>query len=492
MAESQKTKLEESAQIIREWKKDPVKFVRDNFGVEPDEWQREVLEAFPSQDPDKMRQSLQACVGPGKSAVMAWCGWNFMACYGDKGQHPKGAAVSITSANLKDNLWAEMSKWRQRSAFLMQYFEWTQSRVFAKQHPETWFISARSWPKTANSDEQGRVLSGLHSEFVLYLIDESGDIPPPVLRAAEQGLSNCLWGKIMQAGNPTSQQGMLYQAATAERDIWHITRITSDPGDPKRSPRVSADWAAEQIRKYGRDNPWVMSSVLGMFPPGGLNTLLGIEEVLESMKRVAPIEDYEYSQKRIGCDVARFGSDATVLFKRQGLMSWPPEEMRGARTNEIAARLMKTRTEFSSEIEFVDGTGGYGAGVIDSYLQAGEVAMEINFSGKAIDPRYFNKRSEMWFEMAAWVKRGGCLPNDPQLAKELSAPTYTYQNGKFRLEEKDQIKDRLGYSPDKADALCLTFALPETPQSVALPGMPNESAKLLSDFDPYSDERMRG
>ena len=42
-------------------------------------------------------RALQAWAGPGKSAVLAWYAWNLLGCYGDKGEHPKGAAVSITN-----------------------------------------------------------------------------------------------------------------------------------------------------------------------------------------------------------------------------------------------------------------------------------------------------------------------------------------------------------------------------------------------------------
>jgi hypothetical protein len=62
------------------------------------------------------------------------------------------------------------------------------------------------------------------------------------------------------------------------------------------------------------------------------------------------------------------------------------------------------------------------------------------------------------------VKTGCALPNVPQLVRELTAPTYEFRNGKFRLEETEQIKARLGFSPDIADALALTFAMPLPPR----------------------------
>jgi hypothetical protein len=144
---------------IRKWRQDPVFFVRDQFGIEPDEWQKEVLMAFANKSVPRI--AMEACVGPGKSCVEAWIAWNFLCCYGSKGEHPKGAAVSVTADNLKDNLWPEIAKWQGRSKFLSKAYTWTKERIFLNEHPETWFISARSFSKTADPETQGRTLSGL-------------------------------------------------------------------------------------------------------------------------------------------------------------------------------------------------------------------------------------------------------------------------------------------------------------------------------------------
>lgn len=474
---------------LKVWKENPAQFAYDQFKFEPDKWQKEVLDVFPSQDPDKMRISLQACAGPGKTAVLAICGWNFLSCYGSPGDHPKGAAVSITADNLSDNLWPEFAKWQSRSPFLLNAFQWTKTRIFANHHPETWFLSARSWSKTADAEEQGRTLSGLHSKDVLVLVDESGDVPESVLKAGEQALSNCRWGKIIQAGNPTSTTGILYAAATKLRAQWYIIRITGDPDDPNRSPRIDIEWARDQIKQYGRDNPWVMSYILGQFPPDALNTLIGLQDVENALGKHLSEDKYMYSQKRLGVDVARFGDDSTVIFPRQGLAAMKFVVMRGAKTNEIAARVAAAKAKWGSEQEMIDGTGGWGAGVIDSMIQAGYSPLEIQFAGKPIDPRYLNKRAEMWFAMANWLKRGGVIPNDAQLAKELTAPLYMFQNGKFQLESKEQIKKRLGFSPDRADALALTFALPEMPARVEYP-FPVQAQERRSDWDPFDTSRL--
>lgn len=474
---------------IKRWRDNSLLFVTEELKAQPDKWQEQALLAY--DDPKIQRISLQACAGPGKSALEAWIGLHFMSCYGDIGDHPKGAAVSITSDNLKDNLWPEFAKWQGRSEFLKKAFTWNSERLYANDHPETWFISARTWSKTASAEEQGKTLSGLHSGFVLVLVDESGGIPLTVARAGEQALSKCRVGKIIQAGNPLNRDGMLYAAATTLRHLWHVIRITGDPDDPNRSPRIDLDWAKEQIRTYGRDNPWVMAYILGEFPPSSINVLLGPEEVEAAMRRVIPAASYAYSQKRLGIDVAREGDDRTVLFPRQGLQSFPPVEMRNERGPAIAARAALAKEKWNWETCFVDDTGGFGAAVEDSMLQGGIPHVPINFAGKADDPRYLNKRAEMWFRLSEWVKRGGGLPNLAQLTRELTTPTYTLVNGKFQIEPKDQIKKRLGFSPDLADALALTFAWVEMPAG-NIDGVPfSHGAALKSDFDPYADNQKR-
>lgn len=475
-----------SATTIRSWRESPRKFAYDNFGFVPDAWQGEALDLLASPLPEDQHIGMKACAGPGKSAVLALSGWWFLATQGDIGQHPKGVAVSITRENLRDNLWAEFAKWRNASPYLTHAFRWTAERVFAKDHPETWFIAARGFSKKANADEQGRTLSGLHSEYIFYVIDEGGDIPVPVIKASEQGLSNCKFGKVMMAGNPTSLQGALHHVATELREQWRIIEITGDPDDKRRSPRINKEWAREQIKLYGRDNPWVMAYILGQFPPSSINTLLGPDDVTAAFNRHLVSPDYDWAQKRTGTDVAREGDDMSVIFKRQGLMSYPAIKLRNLDSFQLSSRLANEKVRFDSELDFVDNTGGWGGGVVDACKQANMPIVAINFSSKPDDPRYYNKRAEMWFRLAKWIKEGGALALDDQLLKELTTPTYTFKNGKFLMEEKKQIKARLGFSPDIADAAALTFARAEMPRKLLLRQRAAEKAAPKV-YDPFED-----
>ena len=457
--------------------------------MEPDAWQKRGLIAFVSEDIETIRICLKACAGPGKSALLAWCGWLFLSCYGEKGEHPKGAAVSITADNLKDNLWVEFSKWQQRSEFLKSAFKWTKTKIYANDHPETWFLSARSFPQSANKEEIGKTLSGVHGKYVLFLIDESGAIPVEVGNAAEQAVGEAIENggfiKIMQAGNPLTTDGLLY--ASSMSDDWLVITITGDPDDPDRSPRINKEWAAAQIKKHGRENPWVMAYILGLFPKSAINTLLSIDDVMQAMERDISEDKYNFMQKRLGVDVARFGLDKTIIFPRQGLAAFNFIEMSQARSDEIAARVAQAKQKWGSEVEYIDGTGGYGSGVVDSLLLAGHAPREINFSSSPSSENYFNKRAEIWFRMADWVKRGGVLPNNQKLRKELASVTYTFQNGKFKLESKDMIKKRLGFSPDIADALALTFSDPEMRAVNPLLASIEKKQALKSDYDPFEN-----
>lgn len=474
-----------AAEALRTWRADPVRFVRDLFRAEPDEWQADALKAWGSDDP-RVRLALQACAGPGKSTVLAWCGWHALMCFSDGESHPNGFAVSITGDNLKDGLWKELAVWYARSPVLQAAFELTAEKIFAREAPQTWFLRARTFSKSADTEAQGRTLSGLHSPYIFYLLDETGDMPPAIGRSAEQGMNNCRWGRILQAGNPTSHTGLLYQSVGDHAHLWTTIRITGDPEDEKRSPRIPVEWAAEQIQLYGRDNPWVMAYILGRFPPGALNALLTPDEVRDAMGRHLKPDAYNWSQKRLGIDCARFGDDRTVLFPRQGLAAFTPVELRGKRGHEIANRALLAKQRWQWELVMLDSTGGWGQSAEDALIVAGEAPVAVQFHAPATDARYANRRAEMHWGLAEWVKRGGALPNVPGLVPELTELTYTFKGGKLLMEPKELMKKRLGYSPDLADALALTFALPDMPAApTPFPGLQRQSAKSW-DYDPYA------
>ena len=167
----------------------------------------------------------------------------------------------------------------------------------------------------------------------------------------------------------------------------------------------------------------------------------------------------------IGLDIARFGDDKTSFCFRRGRLCIRFETYQkhdNVSVANIATNLIRTMHPHRI---FMD-IGGQGAGVFDILKDRGfaEIIRGVYFGEKALNQeRYFNRRAEMWDEIRAWLESEPPvqLPTDEELFDDLTSINKKYdRKGRLCLEEKDEIKKRLGRSPDKADALALTFAEP--------------------------------
>lgn len=441
------------AGVLAAWRKSPSKMVRDLFGVEPEPWQEEALEAFPNHQ----RLCFKASKGVGKTCLEAWLIWNFLLTR----PHPKIAATAISGANLSDNLWTELALWQNKSPLLASTFTWTKTRIFANAYPETWWCSARTSPQAADKTQQANTLAGLHADYIMFVLDESGGMPRAIMASAEAALSSCKEGHLVQAGNPTHLEGPLYDACTVERRLWKIIDINGDPDNPKRASRVSIEWARQQIEKYGRDNPYVLVNVFGQFPPSSLNALIGPDEVSAAMKRYYREGEIGKAPKILGVDVAQMGDDSSVIASRQGIQMFPLMKYRNIDSTQGAGQVARKWNDWEADAAFIDNTGGFGAGWVDQLRLLGKAPIGIHFSGQANQKeRYFNKRAEMAFEFVEWIKRGGALPENSELLAALTQTTYSFKGDRLILEPKDDVKLKLGYSPDEMDAAMLTFAEP--------------------------------
>ncbi len=488
-------KVNEAVETMKRWRAHPAQFVREVFKVTPDQWQEDVLEAFPHNP----RQAMTACKGPGKTALLAWIGWHFLATR----VNARCAALSITADTLRDTLWAEFGKWYAKSALLQAYFQVDGERITSKEQPKTWWLSARSYPRSANPADQATALQGLHEDNALILIDEAGGVPRSVLATAEAVLTGGKDQHIVLAGNPNNQNSALGHAAVTQRAMWHVTEITGDPDDPKRASRVDPEWCRQQITAWGRDNPWVLVNVFGRFPPGGLNTLLTPEDVLTAQRRNPNELDYQGFPLIIGVDVARFGDDEIVFFLRRGKIAYPPLRMRNLDTVFVASHLSRIAAEKRADSLQIDITGS--AGVYDVVKNMGHhEALGVQFGGDALDKRKFkNKRAEIWCSMANEIKEGLALPKVDEMVLGLSTVTYAYDAmGRLQIEDKDQIKARIGRSPDLEDALACTYAYPVAIQPKTLSGLPASLSSLIdgslhrrgTDYDPFQryEDEMKG
>lgn len=165
----------------------------------------------------------------------------------------------------------------------------------------------------------------------------------------------------------------------------------------------------------------------------------------------------------IGLDIARFGDDSTVFCFRKGRFCSRFEVYNQYDTVEVANLTTHFIQQYHPARVFMD-IGGQGAGVYDILKDRGygRIVRGIYFGGKAMNSdRYTNRRAEMWDSVRAWLGEDVQLPYDESLLDELVSVNKKYDKmGRLQLEEKEEVKKRLGRSPDKADALALTFAEP--------------------------------
>ena len=226
------------------------------------------------------------------------------------------------------------------------------------------------------------------------------------------------------------------------------------------------------------------------FTAANANALLGVDEVTAASQRVLEPSHYDFAPKVLGVDVAWQGGDRSVMFPRQGLMAFQPVIAHGLPEKMFAARVAQGIDKWQPDAVFIDTTGGYGGEVCSRLRDYGYVVQGVVFSWKAADERFQNLRAEMHWKLAEWIREGASIPANPALIAELCAPSYTNDNAANRLalESKDDIRSRLGVSPDLADALALTFAFPVASRS-QYERYGRSTGKALTEYD--LDARLR-
>lgn len=197
------------------------------------------------------------------------------------------------------------------------------------------------------------------------------------------------------------------------------------------------------------------------FTASASNVVIPIDVVTEAAARSIRPDQVQGLPLIMAVDVARFGDDDSYITLRQGLWMDKQIKLHGLNTMELASQIANLYWKRRPDLLVIDG-GAMGPGVIDRLRQMGIPVTEINFQQRAINPeRYANIRAEMYFNALEWLKQGGCIPDDPDLKAELTVTEYKFTSaGKIILQPKEEIKELTGRSPDAADSMALTFAVP--------------------------------
>lgn len=217
---------------------------------------------------------------------------------------------------------------------------------------------------------------------------------------------------------------------------WSVMKLdcySTDALAPEEIERLKGEMSEAEFRQ----------EMLCDFSASTMDTLISLDLVETACKRFYHRDQYEFAPRILGVDVAfAEDGDRSVVFPRQGLVALPPDAERGIDNMQLADKIMRRWDAWKASACFID--AGRGEGVYSRLQQLNYPAQMVDFGGKPGNPRYVNKKTEMWFEMWQWLRDGGAMPNMPDLKQDLCTPKYDSNNAanKLQLERKDKIRER--------------------------------------------------
>jgi phage terminase large subunit len=322
------------------------------------------------------------------------------------------------------------------------------------------------------TDETDRI-GGYSGGYLLFIIDEASGVGNDIFEALD---GNSAGGaKFLLLGNPLRRSGHFYEANKSAKlkDTYKRFRISSRDTPTARGLKeikglATKKWADELLKRWGPKDPRYQVRVLGEYPDQGNNAVIDSSEIREAINRYEATEGS--GPLVFGLDPARFGEDEPALCARRGHKTFPIEILPKGDGPALAASCrnfaLALAREEGLEVEddsplavFVD-VIGIGASAYDALKQYDDIrAVAVNVANASKRPEeYQNLRDELYFEVQEFLKEGGALPDDEELRQELEAHEYDFdRQGRCKVIPKDRIKEAIGRSPNRSDALALSL-----------------------------------
>lgn len=315
---------------------------------------------------------------------------------------------------------------------------------------------ADDWMAIGLSTKEPTRFQGHHGERVMIVFDEATGVDPGIWESAE-GVAVGENDRFLAIGNPTDPTSQFKVAC--DSPLWNVIRLSSVDHPNVVEDRtvvpgaVSKSWVDEHRESYGgEDTSLFRARVAGLWPEQGPDMLISLAWVEAAVRRWK--EERAGKVEAVGCDVARFGSDETVMvtIRENGYVDLP-ESFRGQDTMETAGRL----TAMGAPTTGVD-DAGLGGGVTDKLRENKVDVVAVNAGAGARDGKTFaNRRAEMYWMVRELLRAGDlALPDHAMLAADLTNTKYGFNSrGLIKIESKDDIRERLKRSPDYGDALAI-------------------------------------
>lgn len=458
---------------------DPAWWVNKVLGDIPWQKQIEILESVR----DQSETSVKSCHGAGKSFIAArtalWFLYNF---------YPSLVLTTApTDRQVKGILWKEIRTAHAKSKYPLG----GEVLIQELKLDTNWFAMGFTAPEYDPDRFQG-----YHEANILVIVDEAAGVGAPISEAID-GILSTGFARRLNIGNPTDSSGPFGQSFkfsdvsrisisafdTPNFTAFGITEADIESGawkekvgDPLPYPSlVSPEWVATRLKRWGKDSPMYMSRVRAIFPGAGPNALIPLIWVEAAQGRQDIAAE---GPLVIGVDVARFGDDSTAIAPRRGKVVPWVTEYRKEDTMETVGRVIleakRAEKHFNVPVYSIGvDVIGVGSGVADRLREVVReegypwLVVDVNVA-ESVKGEYLDKgdpapdshRDELWWEVREWLKEGASLPADDDiLAGELTSPIFKVTSkGKIKIESKDDMKKRGLPSPNKADAVCITFS----------------------------------
>lgn len=450
----------------------------------PRSWQTDINRVIRDHlaDPATRYEPLQISVasghGIGKSAEMGMLSNWAMSCFDDA----KVLMTANTEPQLRTKTAPEVGKWFKMS-LTAAWFDVQAMSIKSRdpQHGDSWRMDFLTW-----SEHNTEAFAGMHNKgkIILLLFDEASKIHDKVWEVAEGAMTDentvIIW---VVFGNPTRNSGRFRECFRRFRHRWVNRQI-----DSRTVEGTNKKYLQKLVDDHGEDSDVVKYRVRGQFPAQSAMQFISADDVDKARAVHLRKGSYAFAPVILGVDPAWTGDDKLEIMLRQGLYSKSLASIaRNDNDVEVANLIARLEDEHQADAVFVD--AGYGTGIVSAGQVMGRSWRLIWFSGKPIDPGYLNKRAEMWGTGKRWIKAGGAIdPKDEDIYQDLIGPeTVPRLDGKVQLESKEDMKDRGLPSPNKGDALMLTFAEPVAKKDrTGINGGIGGGNMVAVDYDPLS------
>lgn len=428
---------------------DPVAFAIEALGVSPWSRQAEVLRAIAVE----MRVAVRSGHKTGKSELLALVAiWFAVTRYG-----ARVVMTAPTYRQVRSVLWKAV---KRLAAKLIAGVV-----VQINDVPDIGIQFANGSEIIGFTADNAEKFAGISGADLMFIVDEASGVETEIFEAIEGSAAGGAW--VVLAGNPTRTSGVFFEAFNDRREFWTPLHISSEETPNVVEGRIVIAGLATRAWVDGRKADWGEASALyavrvrGDFPSQASNAVCSLELVEGATRRwSSELFGQETGRTTLGVDPARFGDDESVIFVVRGYAALKPIVYRGLDSIQLAARVFDVARQHGRQGERVlvkVDSIGIGAGVVDQLRTYEDLDVRaINAGEASTHKNYARCRDELWFGIAEWLKAGGALPDDSKLTGELVAVEYGFlPNGSIKVESKDDLRARLGRSPDRADALAL-------------------------------------